>query len=194
MPNPSPNPMIYDGAMHGSSRNVINQSFEQCLFAVTTPVQATNPTSATNLMTQTLQAGTLNHLGQTLQIYGAGIINLTTSTSTVTIAVILNGVTLATFTTTAAAISLNLGWNLNIEATVASIDGFGNVTLETHGSLQAALTTAAGAATAFNDTNTAVSSSIPGAQPLLLQFQATIGSGNAASFVNQRQMLVESFN
>src|SRR5215471_296775 len=160
MPNSSPNPFFYDGAIHGDSRKLINQTFEQSLVVNTTTVQATNPTSATNLMTASIQAGTLARVGQNLVVSAAGIVNLTTSTSTATFAVILGGVTIATFTTGAFAISLNLGWNLSINATVASVDSGGNVTLETHGQASGALTTAAGAITAYNDTNTAVSSSI----------------------------------
>ena len=194
MPNSSPAPLIYDGVIHGDSRKVINQTFEQQLIANTAVVQATNPTSAANLQTAVLQAGTLSRVGQSLEIFGAGIVNLTTTTSAVTIAVVLGGVTIATFTTTAFAIALNLGWNLTVTATVVSVDSGGNVTLETHGSLSAAVTTAAGAIAGFNDVNIAVSSSIAAAGALTLAFTALLAAGNAASFVNQRQLLAELLN
>lgn len=199
MPNANPNPYFYDGVFTDGSRTIINSTFEQTLFASTTVVQATNPTSATNLMTAVLNAGTFSAVGQSLEIFGAGIINLTTSTSTVTLAVIWGGVTLATFTTTAAAVAINLPWNLTVVATVQAFTpatglAGGSVVLESHGSLSVALTTAAGAITGFNDTNTAVLSSITNSAPTTLQFQATIGTGNAASFVNQRQLTVELLN
>lgn len=194
MPNSSPNPLIYDGAVAGSTRQLINSTFEQQLVANVTPVQATNPTSATNLMTATLQAGTLSGVGEGLLITGAGIINLTTSTSTLTIAVIIGGVTVATWTTGAFAISLNLGWNFAINVIAASVSTAGAITAETHGTLNGALTTAAGAITSYNDTNTAVSSSINFGVPVLVQVQATIGTGNASSFVTERQLLIELLN
>src|SRR5262252_3652066 len=123
MPNSSPNPFFYDGAIHGDSRKLINQTFEQSLIVNTTTVQATNPTSATNLMTAVLQAATLSRVGQTLTVSGAGIVNLTTTTSAVTFAVILGGVTIATFTTGNFAVgAINLGWNLSINASVVTVD------------------------------------------------------------------------
>jgi len=195
MPNANPNAFIYDGAIHGDSRKLLNQTYEQELVANVTPVQATNPTVATNLQTATLNAGTLSRVGQSLEIFAAGIVNLTTTTSAVTFAFILGGVTIASFTTGAFAVgALNLGWNGTITATVVSVDSGGNVTLETHGSLGGALTTAAGSITAYNDTNTAVSSSIAAASSLTLQVQATLAAGNAASFVTSRQLLVELLN
>lgn len=199
MPNLTVQPFIFDGAVAGSTRNLLNSTFEQQVVANTTVVQATNPTSATNLMTATLPVGFFTAVGQSVEIWGAGIVNLTTTTSAITIAVILGGVTIATFTTGAYAISLNLPWNLSLFATVTSItqaQGIvgSSVTLEVHGTVQASLTTAAGATTAYNDTNTAVSSSISNTTPTLLQFQVTLAAGNAASFINQRQACVELLN
>jgi hypothetical protein len=199
MPNLNPNPIFYDGPITDGSKVLLNSTFEQQLVGNVTPVQATNPTAAANLMTATLQPGTLAGIGEGLEIFGAGIINLTTSTSTLTIAVILGGVTVATFTTGAFAISLNLPWNFTVVLTAASFAPAagtpgGSFTVECHGTLQGALTTAAGSITAYNDTNTAASSSINNSVPTLLQVQATIGTGNAASFVTQRQLLVEVLN
>src|SRR6266850_7111928 len=99
MPNNSPNPLFYDGAIHGDSRRIINQTFEQSLIANTTPVQNTNPTSATNMMTAAIQAATLSRVGQTMQITAAGLVNLTTTTSAATFAVVFGGVTIASFLT-----------------------------------------------------------------------------------------------
>ena len=150
MPNSTAQPLVFDGAVAGSTRNVLNTTFEQQLIANTTVVQATNPTSATNLMTANIPAGTFSAVGQGLEIFGAGIVNLTTTTSAVTFAVILGGVTIATFTTGSFAVgALNLGWNLTIFATVVSYTPAGggqiggSVTLEVHGSVNASLTTAA---------------------------------------------------
>lgn len=195
MPNASPNPMFYDGAIHGDSRAIINGTFEQALIANTTPVQNTNPTSATNMQTGILQASTLVKVGQSLQISGAGLVNLTTTTSAVTFAVVLGGVTLATFTTGNYAVgAINLSWNLGMTATVASVASGGNVTFESHGQVGASLTTLAGAITAYNDSNVAVSSAVAAATALTLAFTGFLAAGNAASFISQRQLLVELYN
>lgn len=195
MPTISPSPLVYEGALSGDSRRVINQTFGQCLVGNTTVVQATNPTSAANLMTATLLPGTLSRVGQTLQIVGNGITNLTTTTSAVTIAVVLGTVTIATITTGNVAVgALNLPWQMNLLATVASIDSGGNITLETHGTLAQAITTTTAGLTVFNDVNVAVSSSIPAAGSLSLTFTALLAAGNAASFVSQRQLIATLIN
>lgn len=196
MPNPNPKPLIYDGAVNGDTRRVLNGSFEQCLIGNTTVVQATNPTSIADLMTGVIKGGTLNALGQSLQIWGFGITNLTTTTGAITITVVLGGVTIATIVTGNVAVgALNLPWNLSLVCTVASVDASGNVTLECHGTLSQNLTTVAAATTSYNDTNIAVSSSINAAIDQTLQIRATLaGAGNAASFVNQRQLIVDLYN
>lgn len=195
MPNPSVQPLATLGVITGDAQRAINGSFEQCLIANVTVVQATNPTAATNLMTGTIKGGTLSAVGQSLQIWGSGITNLTTTTAALTITVILGGVTIATIVTGNVAVgALNLPWQLNLIATVASIDKGGNVTLECHGSLSQNLTTTAAANTAYSDTNTAASSAIAAATDQTLQIQATISAGNAASFVNQRQLIVDLYN
>lgn len=195
MPNINPSPITYEGVFGADDRRQINGSFEQQLISNVVPVQLTNPTSATDLMTATLQARTLNAVGEGLEIFGAGVVNLTTTTSAATFAVKLGGVTIASFTTGSFAVgAINLGWNFTLTATVASVDAFGNITLETHGALNASLTTAAGSITAYNDTNVAVSSSIAAATPLLLEVTGLLAAGNAASFIAQRQLLVELLN
>jgi hypothetical protein len=195
MPNLNPLPITYEGAFSGDAREQVNDSFEQQLVGTAVVVQATNPTVATNLMTATLNANSLDTIGSALEIFGAGIVNLTTTTSAVTFAVILGGVTIATFTTGNFAIgALNLPWNMTLCATVTSVAQGGGVTVECHGNLNASLTTAVGSVTTFNDINVAVSSSIAFGSPVLLQFQATLAAGNAASFVSQRQLTVELLN
>ena len=195
MPNISPNPLIYEGTLDGSARNVINNSFEQQLVSNTTVVQNTNPTSATNMMTAAIQANTLSRVGQTLQVFAAGLVNLTTTTSAATFAVKLGTVTLASFLTGNFAVgAINLSWNLSILATVVSVDSAGGVILECHGTVGASLTTLAGAITSYNDSNVAVLSSVPAAGPLTLACTGFLAAGNAASFINQRQLIVDLLN
>lgn len=195
MPNPNAQPVTYEGTFSADARRQVNTSFEQCLIASAVPVQATNPTSIADLMTCVIKGGTLNQVGQSLQIWGAGITNLTTTTAALTITVVLGGVTIATIVTGNVAVgALNLPWQLNLICTVASVDAGGNVTLECHGSLSQNLTTTAAAATSYSDTNTAASNAIAAAVDKTLQIRATISAGNAASFVNQRQLIVDLFN
>jgi len=191
MPNNSPNPLFYDGVISGDVRNIINGTFRQQLIANTTVVQNTNPTSATNMMTAILQANTLAAVGDGIEIWAAGTVNLTTTTSAATFAIVLGGVTIATFTTGNFAVgALNLAWNLQINSTVVTVAVGGNVTLETHGTVNASLTTAAGATTSYNDINVAVSSAIVGGSTLTLAITGFLAAGNAASFINQRQLQV----
>ena len=195
MPNSSPAPVTYEGAFDASARRQVNGTFAQQLVSNTTVVQATNPTSAAALMSASLQGGTLSRVGQTLQINGAGIVNLTTSTATVTFTVVFGGVTIATIVTGSYAVgAINLSWVMNLNATVATIDAGGNVTLEVHGTVSSSLTTLAGALTMAGDSNVAVSSSIAAASAQTLVTNALISAGNAASFVNQRQLVINLLN
>lgn len=194
MPNSSPNPFVHQGAFDQSAVNDLQSCLERTLVSNTTVVQNTNPTAATNMMTATLQAGTLSRVGQTLQIWSAGIVNLTTTTSAATFAAVLNGITLATFTTGNYAIgAINLSWNMNIQATVVSIDTSGGAVVECHGQVNGSLTTLAGATTSYNDSNVAVSSTIPTGGGLLA-ITGFLAAGNAASFINQRQLVVDLYN
>lgn len=196
MPNTSPSPLFYDGAVSGDVRKIINQTFSQQLVSNTTVVQATNPTATANLMSAVLQPGTLSRVGQTLQIFGTGITNLTTTTGSLTLTVNLGAVALAAIATGPVAVgALNLPWQLNLFATVVSVDSGGNVVLESHGTLGQALTTTVAGLTTYNDVNVAVLTAVPAAGSLTLQFTCIMsGAGNAASFVNQRQLVVNLLN
>lgn len=196
MPTPSPSPLIYEGAFDASARRVVNQSFAQQLASNTTVVQATNPTATASLMSAVLQPGALSRVGQTLSIFGSGITNLTTTTGALTLTVNLGAVALAAIATGAVAVgALNLPWQLNLLATVVSVDSGGNVVLECHGTLGQALTTTVAGLTTYNDVNVAVLTAVPGANSLTLQVQCIMsGGGNAASFVNQRQLIVTLLN
>src|SRR5215469_926676 len=168
MPNSNPAPFFYDGAITGDVRKQLNNTFIQQLFANITPVQATNPTSATDLQTVTLPAGTLTTVGQTLELWAAGLVNLTTTTAALTLALKLGGVSIASFTTGNITVGFNSIWNVFADMTVASVSSTGAITLEVHGSLDATLASLGGSVTTFNDSNTAVSSSI-GPGPLLFE-------------------------
>lgn len=194
MPNSSPNPFVHQGSFDGSAVADLQSCIERTIVSNTTVVQNTNPTAATNMMTASLQPGTLSRVGQTLQIWAAGLVNLTTTTSAATFAAVLNGITLATFTTGNYAIgAINLSWNMAIQATVVSIDASGGAVVECHGTVSGSLTTLAGAVTSYNDSNVAVSSTIPTGGGLLA-ITGFLAAGNAASFINQRQLVVDLLN
>lgn len=194
MPNSSPQPFVHQGAFDASAVADLQSCIERTLVSNTTVVQNTNPTAATNMMTASLQPGTLSRVGQTLQIFAAGIVNLTTTTSAATFAAVLNGVTLATFTTGNYAVgAINLSWNMNLLATVVSVDSTGSAVCECHGQVSGSLTTLAGAVTSYNDSNVAVLSTIPTGGGLLA-ITGFLAAGNAASFINQRQLVVDLYN
>jgi hypothetical protein len=195
MPNAVANPFVHQGTFDGSVISDLNSCVVRQMVSNITTVQDTNPTSATTLMTANLGAGALNTVGQTLEIFGAGVTNLTTTTAAMTFNVYVGGVIIFTVTTGNFAVgALNLPWNFSIMCTVASVGAGGAITLEVHGGLSASLTTVAGSATNYNDANVAVSSSISAAAPTQVLCNAFISAGNAASFIAQRQLIVQLLN
>lgn len=191
MPNNNPNAFFRDGLMTGEHRALLNSIFRQQLLGIATPVQALNPTAATDLITGIVKGGTLDTVGQSLEIYGAGITNLTTSTAGMTITIKLGGVTLCVLGPSGnITIGFNSIWNFTVTATVISVASSGAVTLEVHGGLNATLAALGGAVTTYNDQITAASSSVSAQFDQTLEIMGTISAGNAASFITQRQLAV----
>lgn len=119
-------------------------------------------TVAQNLLTQVFPLGALNVTGRRVRIKGSLIYSTTiANVATISIAVVLGGVTLCTITTAATntAASANLPIQFAFEFTVATTGA--NATIETHGRVDANIgTVAAGAAATYLDTNTAVSAAV----------------------------------
>jgi len=119
-------------------------------------------TTAQTLLSYAFVAGNLNLIGRTILVSGDGIYSTTSANvATVTIALTLGGVTLATITTTATntAASTNLPFSFTFKATVAATGTSGTFT--SNGSVKINLGTAAATAiTEFLATNSAVSSAV----------------------------------
>jgi hypothetical protein len=128
------------------------------------PIQTalTAITTAQNLFTYQFGAGALNSVGRTFVVSGTAIYSTTAgNVATLTIALTLGGVTLATITTAATntAASTNLPLQFSFTVTVVSTGASG--TLLAVGNVQVNIgTAAAGALTGFGTTTTAASSAV----------------------------------
>lgn len=193
MPSNLSNPLFRVGAMDNDAINAINDTFDYTLISDATVVSLTNPTSATDLKTGVVKAGTISQLGEGLDIFAAGTYNVAAA-STVVFTIKFGGVTIATFTTasqTNTAVTLN--WNLSLKAIAAVLGTSG--TLEVHGSLNFdSGATLAAAASVFNDSITAASSAIDLTQDQTLEIMANFGSGNASSVIAQRMLIAKLIN
>lgn len=164
-----------------------------------TPVTATNPSSAANLMAYgALPAKAFNVVGKTLYLWGAGTYTTAsaqTPTFNLTVVETNSAVTLLTFTSTATTASVTKTWNFEAFLTVQAAGATGK--FESHGIFDVEL--GAGAAgsvaeTSFNDANSAVSSSVDLTAALTFQVQCLFSSSNAGNSIVQRQLVVEVLN
>jgi len=142
-----------------------NQKLNWCRIApVVLPAQTalTAITTAQTLLSTIFNAGMLALVGRRIRVKGSLIYSTTsTNVATISLALTLGGVTLATITTAATntAASTNLPIQFEFEFTVASVGASG--TLQSHGRVDANIgTTAAAAIATYLDTNTAVSSAV----------------------------------
>lgn len=147
-------------SISGSSRrlailrsSVIALSAQTALSAITT---------AQNLISQAFAPGALNVVGRRVRVKVTLIYSTTaTNVATLSFALVLGGVTLCTITTAATntAASTNLPVTVEFEFTVVSVGAA--ATIESHGTVNANIGTAAAAAIAtYLDTNTAVSAAV----------------------------------
>ena len=119
-------------------------------------------TTAQNLLTFLFGAGALNVTGRKIRVKGVAIYSTTAANvATISIALVLGGVTLCTITTAATntAASANLPLRFEFELTVVTLGA--TATIEAHGRVDANVGTVAAAAVAvYLDTNTAVSAAV----------------------------------
>jgi len=161
-----------------------------------TPVTATNPSSAADLMTLTLPAGYANVLGKTLYLWGAG--NYTTAggqTPTFRLRVLLGGVAVLSFTSTATTASVTKTWNIEGFITTSATGATG--TVEAHGIFNIELGSGAAGSVAessFNDAVTAASSAIDLTAADVLKLDCLFSSSNASNSISQRQLVLQVIN
>jgi hypothetical protein len=166
---------------------------------VTTVVTANTAsiTTAQNLMSYAAPAGLLNAAGKSLRAFGAGVLSVNT-TATVTVAVKLGAVTLATWTTasiTGGAGTANSPWNFELVAATVATGATG--TIECHGRFHLKPTTGAGVATVYNDIGTGPSAAVDLTAAQTLQVTVTFsanGAGGNANACTQRLLHVEQSN
>jgi hypothetical protein len=162
------------------------------LLSLAAQTALTNITTAQNLFSQAIAAGLLNKVGRTFLVTLYGTYNFAGgSTPTITIALKLGSVTLATITTAAinTAASTNLQFQATFQCTVVST-GTG-ATLEVHGQLAINISanTPGAALAAYADQNTAVSSGVD--LTISENLVATIASSGTLSGAQLRSATVE---
>ena len=161
-----------------------------------TPVTATNPSVAADLITFALPAGFQNVVGKTLRIWASGrYVTAGGQSPTLTFTLLEGGITPLTWVSTATTASMTKVWN--IEAFVTTLTAGATGTLLAHGLLNVELGgTAAGAVavSSFNDTVIAASSAIDLTAANTLKLQILASSSNAGNSVVQDQLVVEVIN
>jgi len=161
-----------------------------------TPVTATNPSAAADLMTMTLPAGYANILGKNLYVWGAGSYTTTGGqTPTFRLRVLLGGVVVLSFTSTATTASVTKTWNIEGFITTSATGATG--TVEAHGLFNIELGGGAAGSVAessFNDAVVAASSAIDLTAADVLKMDCLFSSSNASNSISQRQLIVQVVN
>ncbi len=148
-------------------------------------------TAAQVVLSQAFNPGALNVMNRTIRVSGSLIYSTTaTNVATISLALVLGGVTLCTITTapTNTTASANLPIQFEFELTVVSLGA--TATVESHGWVAANIGTVAAAAIAnYLDTNTAVSSAVNLLTSTTLQL--TIAASAAVPSAQLRQATIE---
>jgi hypothetical protein len=165
---------------------------QTALYILTAQTALSNVTTAQNLFNQTLNRSVLNKLNRTLQIAGTLLYTTPgTTTPTLTIALVLGGVTLCAITVSAlnTVASTNMPVQFYFEIMTASTGNAG--TIEAHGFVNANISanTPGASVTTFNDTNIAVSAPVNLMTALPLQVQ--VSASSAITSIQLRQFSVE---
>lgn len=205
----SPGAIWYD-AIQQNYQSVIAGTvagLQSCLPVNITPVTATNPSSAANLMSvvfpltgPTNAAGNtvniLSAVGKTIDFWAAGAYTTAAAqTPTVNFTLTLGGTTILTWTSGATTASVTKTWSIEGTIVVASVGTSG--TVEAHGLLNIELGAGAAGSVAessYNDAVIAVSSAINFNTALTLQLTTTMSTSNAGNSVVERQQIVEVEN
>lgn len=186
-----------------TQKNLLNQlngqagSLISSIAVNTSPVTATNPSTAANLMSLALPAGYTSVAGKTLYVWGAGAYTTAGGqTPTLNIAINIGALSnVVTWTSTATTASVTKTWNF--EAFITTVTAGSSGTYEAHGILDVELGGGAAgsvATSAFNDAITAVSGTLDMTAANTLQVQTTLSSSNASNSVVQRQLYIQVIN
>jgi len=176
-------------------------TYQPAMGAITniTPVTATNPSAAANLMTFAFPAGSLNNLGRTLSLYAYGLYTTASGqTPTLNLTVIMNDGTntrtLLSWTSGATtASSSNFPWNF--DCTIVTTAAGSSGTFEGHGTANVTLgASAGGALTSYNDVITGASSALDLTKVNTMTVQCLFSSSNAGNSVTERVLCADIYN
>ncbi len=176
-------------SVSGSSRKLA--VLQSAIAVLPAQTALTAITAAQVVLSQAFNPGALNVVNRTLRVSGSLIYSTTaTNVATISLALVLGGVTLCTITTAATntAASANLPIQFEFELNVVSLGA--SATVESHGWVAANIGTVAAAAIAtYLDTNTAVSSAVNLLTAATLQL--TIAASAAVPSAQLRQATIE---
>jgi hypothetical protein len=179
---------------HNSNNNGIMSFSGAWVNTNVTPVTVNaNVSTAQNLMSVSIPAGTLNRVGRSLRIWSAGVYTIPTSAGTsMTLAVKLGALTLYSITTTSLTTGVTNG-QFNINSIVSVQTGGASGALEAHANLSIELgATGAVADSLFLDGNTATVSTVDLTAAQTLQVTITFSAASASNTATQRQMVLET--
>jgi len=193
--NAGPNTLQLD-----SSSNVVQscgsaqkpQTHQTSLAAVGAQTAVTSVTTAQSMYSLALPARIQNTVGRTLRICGYGVYTSPgTTTPTITIQLTEGGITPVAVTSAAVSstASTNMPFQFCFDLTTAATGSSG--TLEAHGqvSINISANTPAAAAATYNDTNTAVSSTLDLTAANTLAVQ--VAASSTITSVTLRQLTIE---
>lgn len=183
------------GVSFSAASGIVTVVSQTPVVNVTPVTVSTNTTSDQNLMAGTVSANTMNSVGKTLKIFGAGVYTTPVANlSTITVKVKLGSLTLATFISSANPGTVtNNPWNFTTYVTTQTAGS--SAVFETHGSLTIDLgATPSLASLTFMDVNTAVSSTLDSTSSQTLQITVAFSSGSASNSATQRQLIGEFIN
>ncbi len=176
-------------SVSGSSRKLA--VLQSAIAVLPAQTALTAITAAQVVLSQAFNPGALNVQNRTIRVSGSLIYSTTaTNVATISLALVLGGVTLCTITTAATntAASANLPIQFEFELNVVSLGA--SATVESHGWVAANIGTVAAAAIAtYLDTNTAVSSAVNLLTAATLQL--TIAASAAVPSAQLRQATIE---
>lgn len=154
-----------------------------------------NVTAAQNLINLAINGGLLNKQNRTIRIRARGVYTTPgTTTPVLTIALVVGGVTLCSISTAALSATASTNMPFEIDFTFSTVTVGSAGTLEAHGKLIANITanTPAAAASAYLDTNTAVSAAVN--LQVAGNLQVQVSANSAITSITLRQASVEVVN
>jgi hypothetical protein len=179
-----------NGILEMSGNDHVMRGVQTMNFMLNAQAALSAITTAQNLINRSFNPGALNKISRTLVVEGQFIYTTPgTTTPTITIALVLGGVTLCSVTTAALSATASANMPVQFYFTLSVVSTGAAATIEAHGNLNANISanTPAAAVSQFVDTNTAVSAAVNLAAATTLQL--TIAASSVITSVQLRQAL-----